>query len=260
MKTIENWSLKATYPTDTNDPLEFIAKNEKKVNFIEKIRKPNAPLPYFHSFSSKVTDVAMWGRYADSARGVCMAFCFPTTEVVDFKGDDAKRCECYSVVKGDVFYKVKYADLRVRYPIGSTSKNERIEALTKMLTTKAVSWREESEYRFINNLDEADSVADGMVFYKSYMNHLCGVILGERCPYCVKYVEKLFSQFRKKKKIKKNVLFKNKVWVKNGATHPTEVEFEIRFVQSHVHHEKFEIINDMFCDDMHAEQFFMRLK
>lgn len=261
MKTIENWSLKATYPVSTNDPLEFIAKNKPDVDFVEWFRDPATLLPYFHSFSSKVSDVAMWGRYADSARGVCLAFCFPTTECVnteDVEHNDTLRDGIihYNVVKGSKFFRVKYDDMRVDSCIDSKDEKERTRAFAKILSTKAKCWRDEREFRFLDDLIDADKVADGNAFYEKYMKHLCGVILGERCLYNVEYVKKLFKQYRRAKSVEEKDVFVGSVQVQSKPdmnVHP--LKFDIQFVQSEVHDERFQIVNEKFSDDMTLAEF-----
>lgn len=262
VKTIEGWSLKATHPTATNDPLEFIAKNTPGMDFVEKFRDPATELPLFHSFSTKVTDVAMWGRYADSARGVCLAFCFPTSSRIDCLNEDFEdKTEFYSTVTGGVFFRVKYSNERIDFPIGLKDKDEKRKAFSKMLSTKAECWRDEKEFRFIDYFENAYKVKDGNAFYQDYMQYLCGVILGERCLYNVQYVKKLFGQYRESRGVDKNKLFKsaicfNEADFKSG----TQTEISIQFVQSDVHPFRFEMTNDMFDDYMEMQRFLDKIK
>lgn len=248
MKTIESWLLKATHPTATNDPLEFIAQNEK-VNYVAKIRNPAMTLPYFHSFSSKVTDVAMWGRYADSSRGVCLAFCFPTeTEVSMSEGTHSEEYERCRVVKAGWIHKVKYAKQRIYFPRESEDPEERKEALYRMLTTKALCWKDECEYRFIDELRAAKKVMEGMALYEKYMPHLCGVILGERCDYNRVYTEMLFKQYRKSKK--------SSVYVQDTCLSDVQkIEFPIKFERASVDDIMYEIGNPVFEDNMTLKRY-----
>lgn len=253
-KTIENWSLKATYPTKTNDPLEFIAQDDDDIDFVEYFRAPSTPLPYFHSFSSKVTDVAMWGRYADSARGVCLAFGFPLDEKNEVWNE--KRSVFYKTFSELIFFKVKYSDERVKFKFDIHNIEEKAKLLSEVLSTKAKCWSDECEFRFIDQLKDADYVAGGNVYYKKYMQYLCGVILGERCLYNVEYVKKLFGQYRKKMNVPDGKLLNNAISLtESDFQNKKEFDFDIHFVQSEVHPKRFEIVNNVFYDNMKLEEF-----
>lgn len=262
VKTIESWSLKGTYPTRTNDPLEFMARNNDDVDFLEWIRNPATSLPYFHSFSAKVTDVAMWGRYADSARGVCLAFCFPSDEKIEFSKERGKIIKkIFHLTGGRSFFKVEYDDRRVEAYIRVKDKEKQLKGMMAMLTTKAKCWKDECEYRCFDNVKEADKIEDGKAFYEKYMRYLCGIILGERCEYSKSYVQTLFKQYRKKKVEDKNVnVMESTVKVKDFDNGEDKIlRFPIQFVRSTVGDEQFRLENNLFEDNMLLEQYMKKV-
>lgn len=258
VKTIESWSLKGTYPTRTNDPLEFMARNNEDVDFLEWIRNPATSLPYFHSFSAKVTDVAMWGRYADSARGVCLAFCFPSDEKIEFSKEQGKIVKkIFHLTGGRSFFKVAYEDRRVEAYIRVKDKARQLKGMMAMLTTKAECWKDECEYRCFDNVKEADRLENGNAFYEKYMKYLCGVILGERCKYNKAYVQTIFKQYRDSKNCsKKENVMESSVRVKDEETREEKMlKFPILFVRSIVDDIEFRLGNDVFKDNMTLGQY-----
>lgn len=251
IKTIESWSLKGTYPTATNDPLEFIAQNTKDIDFVEETRNAALTLPYFHSFSSKITDVAMWGRYGDSSRGVCLAFCFPTDKEVDTSEEDHEQRRYKNYDCGELL-KVRYENDRVVLDLKAPFSYEKY---VEVLSVKASCWKSECEFRFHDILDNADVLWDGNASYKKYMKHLCGVIVGERCRYSVDYVRKLFSQIRSGNKVSNEKIFENTVTLSNNNSESRMLTFEIKFERAMVDMTKFEITNNQFKDKMKLSDF-----
>lgn len=250
-KTIKNWSLKATYPVNTNDPLEFVPRNSEHEDFVEIMRRNIYTLPYFHSFSTKVTDVAMWGRYADSSRGVCLAFCFPTNEEVNVSEDDEEYRK-YDTPQCGKLLKVKYETQRV--PL-NLKDNPGIEELLTIIATKAKCWSSECEFRFIDTLNNADEISEGNAFYKKYMNHLCGVVVGERCRYSVEYIMKWFKVLRNQKDEDDKIYTGEVLLSDDGSGAQKKLMYPIVFAQACVHDEKFEILNGKFIDNMTIERY-----
>lgn len=76
-KSIESWSLKATYPDQTNDLFEFLPQEMNDNPYYDEVVDVVRNNLVFISFSTKVSDCSLWGHYADQFRGVCMAFYFP---------------------------------------------------------------------------------------------------------------------------------------------------------------------------------------
>lgn len=255
-KTIENWSLKATYPTATNDPLEFIPQGDY---YVKAVRDKDALLPYFHSFSSKVADVAMWGRYGDSSHGVCLAFCFPTDREVAFSGEERTLGD-YAVPKCGNLFPVSYEDERVLVKIGSLYHSEE-DAYIRMLTTKAKSWEGESEFRFVDYICDADSLQGGHAFYKKYMGRLCGVILGDRCRYGVPFIANMLMQIRKLQGVENDLIHVNDIPLmpKLGGG-PMLVRCPICVVQAKNAEEEYKINNAIFEDDMTLERYMKKVR
>lgn len=250
-KTIKNWSLKATYPVNTNDPLEFVPKNSENKNFVEIVRRNIYTLPYFHSFSTKVTDAAMWGRYADSSRGVCLAFCFPTNEEVNVSEDDDQYRQ-YETPQCGKLLKVKYDTKRVSLDLRA---HPGLSELLTIISTKAKCWQSECEFRFIDVLEKADEISEGNAFYKKYMNHLCGVVVGERCRYSVEYLKKWFKVLKNQTDEDEKIYTGDVLLNDDGSGVQKKLIYPIVFEQASVHDEKFEILNGKFTDNMTIERY-----
>lgn len=262
VKTIESWSLKATYPTRTNDPLEFVPQGKNAASEV-RAKNTQAYLSYFHSFSTKVTDVAMWGRYGDSSQGVCLAFCFPTGEPVDFQRERENLYK-YDVYSCGALFAVRYDENRVEMKYDANNIPN-LQSYFNMLTTKAESWMGESEFRFLDKIDDADVISGGNVFFTKYMNFLCGVVLGERCMFGKEYVKALLTNIRRVKTAREKHTA-NKNYLQIGV--PMIPVFgkrkrillsQICVTQAEVSERKFLIENPIFEDDMTLGQYMKKV-
>ena len=83
-------------------------------------------------------------------------------------------------------------------------------------------------------VEDADEAHDGMLFYQEPMNYFCGVILGAKCPYSLKYANILVNKSLEKHNIC-NHLCKNK---------------DMIITRSAIHPSKFLVTNDVWEDRM----------
>lgn len=59
---MEKWALKASFPFESNDPLEYVAQyTDSKIDGHINNHSPQDEPPPFISFSRKMSDVTMWG-------------------------------------------------------------------------------------------------------------------------------------------------------------------------------------------------------
>ena len=199
-KTLDSWSLKATIASQTNDFFEFLPANimESPANSYQRvIARDNKALL---CFSKKMSNCAMWGHYADQYRGVCMAFYFPGG---------------YGLRK--VNYRAKRVELK---DDGSISD---------IMITKDKSWEYEDEYRIILDVESADVVSNGMLFYRDHMKYFIGVILGPKCPYSVGYVKAMMKNYQKKNGIDNMPNMYRENVVTKGEPHKDEFSIKSEF-------------------------------
>ena len=180
---MDHWALKASYSSQVNDPLENIPI-EKEWNS-EIFR--NIALPPFFSFSEKMDMPAMWGHYADNAKGVCLIFIFPISAFETKSGYTA--CVVHKNLKGnenpadDLFFRDQL--LRMKYTTKRAkclNKNgTTIEKYGELLATKASCWKYEKEMRLVSNCHSGDKCSDGHMLYSLPMRYFAGVLIGPRC-------------------------------------------------------------------------------
>lgn len=188
-KTMDNWALKPSYAGRVNDPLENVPRGSAG-----ELLMP-ANLPPFVSFSEKMDMPAMWGHYADNARGVCLVFIFPMLKNINehmkqkkidsycihkgFKGFSECSHEQLDNVHNGFFMWLNYKTQRAEF----NNSNDGIDLAqyADLLSTKAECWQYESELRLVLRSEDADKAEDGHILYSWPMDHFVGVLLGPKC-------------------------------------------------------------------------------
>lgn len=191
-KTIQEWALKASLRHDVNDPLENIPKGE-----VVNVVADTMNVPPFFSFSRSMSVTAIWGHYAENAKGVCMAFLFPI--------DTEKTAEWSSLVEGksqpeedayidlstiedrilkeklktSVFFPLDYNDSRA-----ASTQNcvDKFQAFQRILKRKAKCWEYENEIRLLCDISLADKSKNNMLLFSWPMRYFIGAITGPKCP------------------------------------------------------------------------------
>lgn len=176
-KSIESWSLKATFPDQTNDLFEFLPQEMNDNSYYDEVVNTMRNDLVFISFSTKVSDCAMWGHYADQFRGVCMAFYFPN------RGPITR-----------VIYNNKRVNLNP-----SKIWEERAKDYRKIMRTKDTSWKSEKEWRWLLNARNATTAKENMLLYEHPMRYFVGVILGPKCTHTCGYVRQIIRNHLKEK-------------------------------------------------------------
>ena len=210
-KTISSWSLKATLASDTNDYFEFFPATSKEPELDDFAKNYTRENGAFLCFTTKMSNCAMWGNYADHFKGVCMAFLFPRTEPLK---------------------KVLYQHERIN--VGDINNHNKGEVMHRLLSTKDITWKYENEYRIIYEVKDAAEARDGMLLYSEPMKYFTGVILGTRCPYSVEYVKAMIKLRAKKDDI--------------GS--PIVNNLDKAVTRSRAHSTKFRIIDNFWKDKM----------
>lgn len=184
-KTISSWSLKVTLASDTNDYFEFFPAASKEPELDDFAKNYTRENGTFLCFTTKMSNCAMWGNYADHFKGVCMAFLFPRTESLK---------------------KVVYQSERIN--VGDINDHNKGEVMHRLLSTKDITWEYENEYRRIYDKSEDCITRDGMSFVCKPMKYFSGVILGTKCPYTIGHVKVLIKYHLEERGIR-NFLYRN---------------------------------------------------
>jgi hypothetical protein len=166
--------LKLSRFSESNDPFELMLidirplETRKVVKMIADHYSKNVGMI---CFGSNWRSPVMWAHYADKHTGVCLGF-----DVADA-----------------LLTKVKYTNKKINASFGEHLPSFGLSAdlLTKLVSTKALDWKYENEYRVMGNLVVSDP-ANGM-FYTDFgpQIQLREVVIGCRCGWTVDHVRGL---------------------------------------------------------------------
>lgn len=242
---MEKWALKASFPFESNDPLEYVAQHtEHKMGRYMNIHSPQDEPPPFFSFSRKMSDVTMWGQYADYARGVCLVFKFPLSENSrEYWSDENADAlsphisymmtnsteKCDTTLAGVKYSEDRFSpgDLNTEKPEFDTLMMTLFWRMFYMPTIKAESWKYEDEVRIIERCENASQENKGMLLYEWPMNYLYGIIIGANSPYPTDYLkQKIKLSYAKTNK--KNFFWGElcNCYVVRATIHPTKFAYE----------------------------------
>ncbi len=179
-KIINNFNLKLSTPTDTNDPFEFLLKGETtQSSILSKYR--------ILCLSRTGKSPTMWAHYSADHKGGCLEFEFKgcsfsycaKNRSIKFPGIRIEELYEKSKTKNDLYYahafNINYSNERVKIE-RFTRRNVINRALT-LLTTKSSEWDYEKESRFIflPQLGNEEAIGD---FSDHLMPFLKRIILG----------------------------------------------------------------------------------
>ena len=239
---MEKWALKASFPFESNDPLEYVAQyTDSKIDGYINNHTPQDEPPPFISFSRKMSDVTMWGQYADFARGVCLVFKFPLSEYSrEYWADE----NAYSILTyihhstNDDTRDIRLEGVRYsneRFTPGDLNKEQPdYETLIMALNwkifsqpIKAESWQYEDEVRIMEKCEHASSESNGMLLYSWPLNYLYGVIVGSNTPFPTEYIKQKI-RICYNNKGKNHYFWKNSFdcHVIRASIHPTKFAYE----------------------------------
>lgn len=242
---MEKWALKASFPFESNDPLEYVAQHtEHKMGRYMNIHSPQDEPPPFFSFSRKMSDVTMWGQYADYARGVCLVFKFPLSENSrEYWSDENADAlsphisymmtnsteKCDTTLAGVKYSEDRFSpgNLNTEKPEFDTLMMTLFWRMFYMPTIKAESWKYEDEVRIIERCENASQEDKGMLLYEWPMNYLYGIIIGANSPYPTDYLkQKIKLSYAKTNK--KNFFWGKlcNCYVVRATIHPTKFAYE----------------------------------
>lgn len=202
---LKTYELKLTNLADTNDPFEFFPT----LDFADT--SVNMPGDYAHMLhvidcfsrdmpmlvlclSRLITSPQMWGNYADSHKGICLAFDLPLSEVV-LNGEVI----CGKLPNEIQIAKVHYSKERLAFnkaELGLDGKSlVDMRKLWKAIAYKGECWEHEQECRLIFFADKKKlyTQREGLFFTDALFKFLSGIILGVRCPLSQLYVESIIK-------------------------------------------------------------------
>lgn len=113
------FAIRSNYYFDTNNKLKYITENEERIRNIIK-----AEIAHFGvvSFSTDEDNVLLWSHYADNHKGLCLKFNLP-----------------FDIPEN--LFKVEYANKLPHFDLANNTNYR------QALTTKALSWKYENEWR-----------------------------------------------------------------------------------------------------------------
>lgn len=245
-KTLQEWSLKASLRFDVNDPLENIPLLETEEAKIEEIEMP----PFF-SFTRNMSVTAMWGHYADDAKGICMAFLFPISpphfcepeSPTEAKLDATFTSDTHlrNIAKDTVFLRLNYTNQRAAktYIVSDKEEGRSIDWTHDLMKNKAECWKYEDEVRILCDTKHIDSINGNIFCFSWPMQFFIGAITGPKCTLPPQLIKKQIAYYYEKhKEDKPNYILEGRYlndWiVEKGRFHTSE----------------FAIISDTFSDKM----------
>lgn len=247
-KNISEWALKASLAHDVNDPLENIPQgkggNEDK----------GICIPPFFSFSRQMSVPAMWGHYADNAKGICMAFLFPVVSE-DFKEWPSETSapttrlsgakidiQCLHPAdksqlllhKNTVLLPMMYSDTRARAYSPRDNGRLRDEKTESIMRIKALCWRYEQEIRLLCDVRLANKCINDNLLFSWPMQFFIGAITGPKCHIPVEVLkQKICLAYKQNSDSAPNYYFRNKLlndWlVYKSDFHPKEFKITAPF-------------------------------
>lgn len=151
-------------PWNTNDVTECVLQNKEKQS--EQIKEYG-----YICLSCRCNSAAMWGYYADSSRGACLAFDIPV--------EKSKQGQYILLDKN---YTVQSDSKRIRAVEYKENRVRENNPLT-LLHRKALEWSHEEEYRIAIPLEQAknessEDYAKVCYYDDDLFTHLSHVILG----------------------------------------------------------------------------------
>lgn len=208
-KTLQEWALKASLRFDVNDPLEnvpIMANKDEKIDEIE--------IPPFFSFSRNMSVTAMWGHYADDAKGICMAFLFPVTPHNFCEKDspeDARIDIAFSsapqlrmIANDTVFLRLRYTNNRAekKYIKSDKEKGRTIDWTHELMKFKAECWSYEDEVRVLCDTKHIDNITGNIFCFSWPMQFFIGAIVGPKCPITPALIKQQIQYYYSKHKDK----------------------------------------------------------
>jgi hypothetical protein len=188
LKSIETRELRVGRLAELNDPFEFVPgieglRDDAPIELVrEKVWEIQADLNItmgLLSFSSTPREPTLWSHYAESHRGIALGFQLsPDSLVLD---------------------QVVYPDPPQRPTIhpGDPNLSVWLDCVRKTLTTKALGWKIESEFRITVHFATSCCRCDGGNYFVPIAPatyNLVEVILGCRCPVEENYVAQTLKQ------------------------------------------------------------------
>lgn len=188
LRSIETRELRVGRLTELNDPFEFVPgieglRDDAPMNFVRSQQSAsqadlNSTIGLL-SFTSTPREPTLWSHYAESHKGIALGFDIAPNNLV--------------------LEKVNYPDPPKRPTIhpGNPDTSAWMDFALKTLTTKALGWKVESEYRVLIYFTLSGCRCENGDYFLPMTNNnlvLVEVILGCRCPLDDNYVDQALKQ------------------------------------------------------------------
>ncbi len=164
---LETDRLKVSVLAHSNDPLEYLPSFGTRKELLEWVNKEDNDEHFVICLSAKCQSPTMWGHYADSHNGVCLAF------DLRYKIKDE-----YISLENDSFamlIKVSYVNDRVSFSKECDDKSY----IYNLIANKSKEWDYESEYRIYVHASPNIVSKGYMTFYSGLRKYLSGIIIGK---------------------------------------------------------------------------------
>jgi hypothetical protein len=187
LKSIETRELRVGRMVELNDPFEFLPgieglRGDAPLDIVReqqaKFKEDLNPKIGVLSFSSKRGEPTLWSHYADSHKGIALGF---------------------DIVPNSLLLEqVDYPDPPKRPTVHPSNPDpSALEAyFHKLMTTKALGWQIESEYRVLVHFDLLNCRCENGDYFLPIMDNtfiLVEVILGCRCSLDENYVDQTLN-------------------------------------------------------------------
>ncbi len=159
---------------------------------------------WFISLTGKMSSPSMWGHYADSHRGICLAFKIPgdwqQRKMLFSLGENTKNPTDFNIIP--IIYTVEKPNLDSNLPDDVTWQNRANKLILDSIISKGTDWNFESEARLIVGISMTGDKKGECIEWKNdwpylhgLVDYLDGVILGVRCPMRSVFVKHLLKKY-----------------------------------------------------------------
>lgn len=220
--------VRISCPWKTNDATEAVAAHET-------VRSTKVNEVGYICLSAVCDSPAMWGHYANRAKGACLVFDFNVFPAQERQFEILKNGMSRSIPTW--IQEIKYEDNRAVSHVINQWNNEK-EPNFDLLTTKSKDWEREREYRIFYYLEHINpdnieipkekNLSDVNYYDREILTNLSGIILGVNSNISPHAITTVLSNIKKRNK-------------QNGAKYPIFIPVDdITIVKANYHETKFD--------------------
>lgn len=192
MNILNNGLLKIGVMKDFNDPFEMLPANSTCVSHLNSSYHYNQQTTGVLCLSETPSSSAMWGHYADSHHGACLAFKIPKNKFcLIFNHENPLAYLLEDDYPSNIIAQVKYGNTRYENNWKTPAPNEMTRELANyefanfisLLRSKSSEWKNEREWRFIaqHHNNHICSYQNNVSLTGVFTSYLVQIFLGMRC-------------------------------------------------------------------------------